>query len=133
MHTENDLARSQGEQPKQKSSKSDVKRLGFAQNFRDPPEFPYFPSHDTGGGACLHCGAPFAPDDDSYHYRFGEWREGPDPHAHHITGRAQDQAQSASTVAGSAAVTGPGDQHGAAARIQAALRGWRGYGNISMK
>ena len=78
------------------------------------------------GGACLHCGAPFAPDDDSYHYRFGEWREGPDPHAHHITGRAQDQAQSASPVAGSAAVTGPGDQHGAAARIQAALRGWRG-------
>ena len=58
MHTENDVARSQGEQPKQKSSKSDVKRLNFAQNFRDPREFPYFPSPDTGGGYGGTVGSP---------------------------------------------------------------------------
>ena len=43
MHAENDVARSQSEKSKRKSSKSDVKRLSFAKCFRDPPEFPYFP------------------------------------------------------------------------------------------
>ena len=58
MHAENDVARSQSEKSKQKSSKSDVKRLNFAQNFRDPREFPYFPSPDTGGGYGGTVGSP---------------------------------------------------------------------------
>ena len=58
MHAENDAARSQSEKSKQKSSKSDVKRLNFAQNFRDPREFPYFPSPDTGGGYGGTVGSP---------------------------------------------------------------------------
>ena len=38
---ENDVAVSLCEKTKQKSSNSDVKRLIFAQNSRDPPEFSY--------------------------------------------------------------------------------------------
>ena len=29
------------------------------------------------GKHCLYCGAYFAPDDDSYHYFFGDWHPGP--------------------------------------------------------
>jgi len=28
---------------------------------------------------CLHCGAYFAPDDESFHFFFGDWWAGPDP------------------------------------------------------
>jgi hypothetical protein len=41
VHVENDVASPQSEKTKQKSSNSDVKRLIFAQNSRDPPEFSY--------------------------------------------------------------------------------------------
>jgi hypothetical protein len=75
------------------------------------------------GGACLHCGAPFAPDDDSYHYRFGKWREGPDPHAHHSAGRPQSARPRAESGPQRAFGTGAHDH--AAARIQAAARGFQ--------
>ena len=66
----------------QAAARGCLARLWLPQDGPDPPpdgSCVGCGGRGQAGRMCLHCGAYFAPDDESFHFFFGDWWAGPDP------------------------------------------------------